>query len=161
MPDVRQLDTSSAQRAWLRARSVPALLRVSLQASLLAPIWLAGCGAEAPTLDPVPLATSCACAGAACPTSVCDVSIELEAATCGALVNKVELMIDDQLEPTIWVPGDILHSCATIPRGAKATMVARSDTGWAWEDPLECPVADAGDTQGPTITRVLHCVVGP
>ena len=127
----------------------------------LALLWLAGCAAEAPTLDPLPLSTDCACAGGACPTSVCDISVELEAATCGSQLKHVELLIDDELESAIWVPGDALRTCATIPRGAKATMVARSDTGWGWEDPIECPAAEVGETQGPTITRVLHCVTAP
>ncbi len=120
----------------------------------------AGCATDAPALDALPLAGSCACVDGVCPANVCDVSVELEAATCGAVVNQVEVMLDDRLEPAIWVPGATLRSCGTLARGAKATLVGRSDTGWAWDDIVECPAAAAGETKGPTIVRVLHCVTG-
>lgn len=122
---------------------------------------VAGCTAQAPGLDALPLAEACACVGGTCPTNVCDVSVELEAATCGTVVEHVEVMLDDKLEPAIWVPGDTLRSCTAIARGAKATLVGRSDTGWAWDDEVQCPAAAAGETSGPTIVRVLHCVSGP
>lgn len=128
-------------------------------------LWLCaavmtGCVAAAPTLDPLPLAADCACADGACPVAVCDVSIEVEAATCASEVDKVEILIGDTLEPAIFVPGQLGRTCATIPRGGKAWLRARADKAWSWEEELTCPAAAPGETSGPTIARVLHCAGG-
>ncbi len=122
----------------------------------------AACAAEAPTLDPLPLATDCACAaaGGSCPVTVCDVQIRVEAATCDGELAAVEVLIDGRLEPQVLLPGMAARSCSTVARGATAEIVARADTGWRWLETLTCPAATAGETQGPTLDRVLHCTAG-
>lgn len=93
----------------------------------------------------------------ACPPQVCDVQIELEAATCGRSVELVEVLVNGKLEPGLWRPGQRLRTCATVARGAAATLDARSDGSWRWQHEVSCPPLQQGEAAGYTIVRVLHC----
>ncbi len=128
-----------------------------------------GCATAVAPIDPLPFG-ACACqdaAGAAtvgstCPTSVCDLQVEVDPESCGSKVALVEILIGGQLEPNIWKPGDKTRTCATIPRGGTGQFIARADTAWQWREAITCPAPDgATEKNGPTIVRVLHCTSEP
>ncbi len=105
-----------------------------------------------------PKTPTCQCSATdPCPTSRCDLQIELSAATCGGQAATVEVMVGDELEPETYAVGKPRRSCATLARGATALLQARSNTTWQWAEEVICPAASPGDTQGPTIVRVLNC----
>ncbi len=100
--------------------------------------------------------------GAACPTSVCDLRVEVDKETCGSEVGLVEVLISGQLEQSIWKPGDAKRTCSTIARGGKALFIARADTAWQWKEEIACPAPDGSlETSGPTVVRILHCTSEP
>ncbi len=125
--------------------------------------WVCACQADA-VIDPLPFGT-CACGetgGGACPTTVCDLRIEVAGDSCQGELTRLEVMVGDRLETSIWKPGDSLRTCATIERGQSATVFARADTAWQWSEEISCPLPAGGaETEGPTIARVLHCLTGP
>ena len=127
-----------------------------------AALWLvaAGCSVESTTLEPLPLATDCRCEGEVCPVDVCGVRLTVEAESCEGKVGAVEIMLGETLEPHVWRPGDTVTACASIGRGQAVTMHARADKGWKWTEEVFCPDPEAGQTVGPAITRILHCVGG-
>lgn len=138
-----------------RAPAAAGLLALSCALALL---W--GCA------DGVPLAAvktpTCKCAPPApCPTNVCDLQIEVSAKTCTGQVSKVEVLVGDELEPEVFTLGNARRTCATVPRGATVALHARSDTTWQWVEDVVCPASAAGDSQGPTVVRVLNCSVAP
>ncbi len=142
----------------LVATSRVVLRRVALLALFGVPV---ACAAEAPTLDPLPLATDCVCAAAgSCPLTVCDVQILVEADTCGGELAAVEVLINGRLEPEVLRSGTAARSCSTVARGATAEIIARADTGWRWLESVACPAATPGESEGPTLERVLHCTAG-
>ena len=118
--------------------------------------------ADAPVpLDPLPTPT-CKCQPPApCPKDVCDVQIDVAKVTCATEVGRVEVMIGTTLEPATFFPGEARRTCATIPRGTQARLVARADTLWQWVEQVACPPASAADTAGVTLVRVLSCAVAP
>ncbi len=117
-----------------------------------------GCVAGVP-VDSPKVASACQCSPPQpCPTSVCDVQIDVSAKTCGGEVSEVEVLIGDELEPVAFVPGEPKRTCATIPRGSTRMLRARADSRWQWQEEVACPPAAAGDTIGPTVVRVLNCV---
>lgn len=125
-------------------------------------LWLvAGCGSEAPELAKYDFG-SCACqAGETtiCPVDVCDLRLEIEAASCAGEVNLVEIQIGPYLEKHIWVPGVPARTCATVKRGESFELVARADTAWRWTPSIPCPdQVEAGATEGTTVSRVLQCI---
>lgn len=128
--------------------------------AMLVTLMAASCTAEAPTIDALPLAGPCLCEGGTCPATVCDILLTVEAETCEGSVEVVEVMLGETLEPTMLAPGQSARTCATIPRGETALMRARADAAWSWEEPIACPAAAPGETQGPTIARILHCTGG-
>ncbi len=133
-------------------------LRLAWCAALL--LSAGGCAVESPTLEPLPLATDCRCEGEVCPIDVCGVRLTVEAESCQGKVGAVEIMLGETLEPHVWQPGDTVTACASIARGKAVTMQARADKGWKWTEEVFCPDPEAGQTVGPTITRILHCVGG-
>lgn len=134
----------------------PLLLGVAL---LLAPC--AGCAADSVPLAELPFG-QCVCQQGEkgeCPVDVCDLQLEVEAATCAGKVELVEIMIGAELERHIWVPGEPARTCATVKRGESFKVVARADTAWAWMPEIACPAQGAADAKtGETISRVLQCV---
>ncbi len=116
---------------------------------------LAGC-AQGTRLDPVRIGP-CLCQGASCPTSVCDLQIDVSKQTCGGRVQHVEVLLGEQLEADTFQPGAARRTCATIPRGQTLRMSARADTDWQWVEDVSCPAAADGETVGPTLLRVLDC----
>jgi len=105
-----------------------------------------------------PAAFACKCAAdKPCPADVCDLQIELSTKTCAGKVNKVEVLLDDQLEPGVVEYGAPRRTCATIPRGGVKKLYARSDTAWQWIEDIQCPPAGPADSQGVTVVRVLNC----
>ena len=139
-------------------------------AAIVALLLCVGCAAEVAPIAPLPFG-ACACqenaageatGGSACPTSVCDLQVEIDPGSCGSKVGLVEILIGGQLEPNIWKPGDKTRTCATIPRGGKGQFVARADTAWQWKEEIACPAPDGtAEKTGPTIVRVLHCTSEP
>lgn len=128
--------------------------------SLITLALATGCAVESAAIDPLPLAVDCVCSDGQCPPSVCALSITVDSASCGGEVATVEVMIGETLEAVVLRPGQTLQSCASIARGAAAEMRARADTAWAWSELIACPAAVAGEANGPTIDRVLHCAIG-
>lgn len=115
----------------------------------------AGC-AQGARLDPVRVGP-CLCQGATCPTSVCDLQIEVSKQTCAGRVQQVEVLLGEQLEADTFLPGTARRTCATIPRGQTLRMTARADTDWQWVEDVTCPASTDGETAGPTLSRVLDC----
>ncbi|MCO4762338.1 MAG: hypothetical protein KC502_12585 [Myxococcales bacterium] len=149
---------SRLQLPWLRLSAASRVGAVIF--ALFCQLLIAGCAVEQTALDPLPFG-ACLCDGA-CPTTVCDIEIELDKDTCKDQLDIVEIMIGKQLETTIWEPGLRQRSCGTIKRGAQADFFARADTGWRWQESISCPAAgDRVETKGPTIVRVLHCSTQP
>ena len=123
-------------------------------------VWV-GCGSDVPELADLPFG-ECACQQSdppRCPVDVCDLRLEIEAATCQGEVNLVEIQIGAQLEKHIWVPGKPAHSCTTVKRGGSFELVARADTAWRWGPTIACPAqTDPTEMVGPTVSRVLQCI---
>ena len=128
---------------------------LSLASVLLALGLCAGC-AQGTRLDAVRIGP-CACQAASCPTSVCDLQIEVSKQTCGGHVQQVEVLLGEQLEADAYLPGVPRRTCATIPRGQTLRMSARADSNWQWIEDIHCPATLDGETVGPTLQRILDC----
>ncbi len=121
----------------------------------------ASLGCQTGTPPDAPKAPTCQCsANEPCPTSRCDLQIELSSATCKGQADYAEVLIGGELEPDRYDLGKPRRSCATLARGATAMLQARSNTTWQWAEEVVCPAAAPGDVQGPTIVRVLNCTTG-